>query len=139
MKRSICILVVLLCLATVFASEIEASIVISGVAPGGGDVYVQMFNSEDSYKKGESFRSWVAEPSGTTVTLSSLMPAGDYYVMIFQDTNGNGELDTKLFGIPREPVGISNFNGRSMPGGFNKHKMRVDAVNPVIPVQLHRL
>lgn len=139
MKRIVCSLAVLLCAAAVFAADIEVSVVITGVTPGGGDVYVQMFNSEDSYKKGESFRSWVAEPSGTTVILSSLMPAGDYYVMIFQDTNGNGELDTKLFGIPREPVGISNFNGRSMPGGFNKHKIMVDSSNPVIPVQLHRL
>lgn len=139
MKRSICILAVLVSFAAVFASEIEVSIVITGVTPDGGDLYVQMFNSEDSYKKGEPFRSWVAEPSGATVTLTSPMPAGEYYVMVFQDANGNGDLDTKLFGIPREPVGISNFNGRSMPGGFNKHKMMVDSSNPVIPVQLHRL
>lgn len=139
MKRTICIFGILLCISAIFASEIDVSVVISGVSPDGGRLYIQIFNSEDARKKGEAFRSLVAESSAETVTVTSTVPAGEYYVMIFQDTNGNGELDTRMFGIPREPVGISNYNGRGIPGGFNKHKMMVDANNPVIPVQLRRI
>ena len=33
---------------------------------------------------------------------------GDYAVSVFNDENNNGELDTNLFGIPKEDWGVSN-------------------------------
>lgn len=53
---------------------------------------------------------------GTPVALSSSDDAllhfmdlapGQYALQLFQDTNGNGQLDLSRRGIPREPVGIS--------------------------------
>ena len=42
------------------------------------------------------------------------LPFGRYAISAYHDENGNGELDTGLFGIPSEDYGFSN-NAR---GGF---------------------
>ncbi len=36
------------------------------------------------------------------------LPPGEYAVIVFQDLNGNNELDKSFLGIPTEPVGASN-------------------------------
>ena len=36
------------------------------------------------------------------------LPAGTYAISLFQDENGNGKLDTAVFGIPTEKYGFSN-------------------------------
>jgi len=35
-------------------------------------------------------------------------PPGEYSVAVIYDENGNGELDTGLFGIPKEKIAFSN-------------------------------
>ena len=37
----------------------------------------------------------------------------------------NGNLDTGFMDIPKEPVGLSNYNGKGIPGKFKKHKFTV--------------
>lgn len=41
------------------------------------------------------------------VTFDALSP-GRYGLKIYQDVNGNGELDRGMMGIPKEPYGFSN-------------------------------
>ena len=53
------------------------------------------------------------------------MPFGSYAVAIFQDTNGNGELDKGMFGIPSEPFAFSN-NFRPKFGGPSYEKCKFD-------------
>ncbi len=36
---------------------------------------------------------------------------GEYAVITYHDVNGNGELDTNFFKIPKEPYGFSNVDG----------------------------
>ncbi len=46
---------------------------------------------------------------------------GSYAISIFYDVNDNGELDTSLFGIPKEPTGVSNNAiGKNGPPAFDK-------------------
>ena len=49
-----------------------------------------------------------------SVTFDNI-PVGKYAVMLFQDTNGNENLDTNLLGIPSEPWGAS-LNGTRVFG-----------------------
>ena len=47
------------------------------------------------------------------------LPEGEYIIQCFLDTNGNGEMDTGAFGIPKEPYGNSqNFHPKFSPPGF---------------------
>jgi uncharacterized protein (DUF2141 family) len=43
------------------------------------------------------------------------IPYGRYSIKVFHDRNGNGELDTGMWGIPTEAYGFSN-NARSITG-----------------------
>lgn len=46
---------------------------------------------------------------GNTVTAVLPAPApGRYGIKMYQDINGNGEMDTNIVGFPTEPVGFSN-------------------------------
>lgn len=47
------------------------------------------------------------------------VPPGRYAIALYQDSNGNGQLDQSLRGIPQEPVGFSTnpalLNGKPTP------------------------
>jgi uncharacterized protein (DUF2141 family) len=63
------------------------------------------------------------------------LPAGRYAVRLFHDTNGNGELDVNMLGIPREAYGFSNNAGSRGPAGFDDAAVVVDG-DARIEVQL---
>jgi uncharacterized protein (DUF2141 family) len=44
---------------------------------------------------------------GTTIVTVPNIPPGHWAVQAFHDLNGNGKLERGLFGIPKEPIGIS--------------------------------
>jgi uncharacterized protein (DUF2141 family) len=50
-----------------------------------------------------------------------LEAAATYAVIIYHDLNGNGEIDMRRFGRPREPYGFStNARGRFGPPSFDE-------------------
>ncbi len=81
------------------------------------------------------------ETNVTAETLSipvSLSAAG-YVISMYQDINGNGKLDSNFLGIPREPFGFSNYNGKSAPGSFDKLKVMVNDKTKKVTVHLYKL
>jgi uncharacterized protein (DUF2141 family) len=63
---------------------------------------------------------------------------GEYLIALFQDTNNNGVLDTNFLNFPKEPVGLSNYNG-GIPGGFNKQKIPINAVSNKITINIGKV
>ncbi|GHN03271.1 hypothetical protein WSM22_47600 [Cytophagales bacterium WSM2-2] len=65
------------------------------------------------------------------------VPYGTYAVAIYQDVNGNGKLDTGMFGIPKEPFAFSN-NFRPKFGGpsFEKCKFDFSKSNAAIKIEM---
>ena len=57
----------------------------------------------------------VSRSEGETLHFADV-PAGEYAIQVFQDLNGNAELDQSQRGVPLEPVGFSGnpslFNGK---------------------------
>jgi uncharacterized protein (DUF2141 family) len=60
-------------------------------------------------------------------------------VSIFQDRNNDGKLNQTIFGIPTEPVGITNYNLRGAPGNFNRLKVPVNSNSSKIIVNVGRV
>jgi uncharacterized protein (DUF2141 family) len=67
--------------------------------------------------------SWLRRPvkvanvparNGASATITGLTP-GQYGVAVYQDMDGDGEMDTGMFGAPTEPYGFSN-NAAGMMG-----------------------
>jgi len=109
---------------------------INGVIFQGGRVYVAVYSNENDYKTETSSLKFILEPASSTIIRNLELPDGEYVVSVFQDVNSNGELDTNFFGIPKEPVGITNYNGRGIPGGFQKLKVTVSNNSTRITVNM---
>ena len=90
----------------------ELTIAVSGVNSGEGRVYVALHRAAAGVKfpdmKGAVAGAWrKARKGGFSVTFAGLAP-GRYAINGFHDTDGDGNLDTNLLGIPTEGYGFGN-------------------------------
>jgi len=129
----------LLCVGNIFAANnATLTLNITGVAVNEGKIYVRLYSNEKDYKKDVPHTTFSLESASKSITHSFSIPKGEYLIAIFQDTNKNRMLDTNLIGLPTEPVGLSNYNG-GIPGGFNKHKIQINAGTNKIAINLGKI
>jgi len=112
---------------------------IHNVTVNSGALYVSISLNEASYKSHRPDLTFEIAPISNVVRQEVSLPMGECAINIYQDINNNGRLDTGLFEIPKEPVGISNWNGNGPPGNFKKHKIILDATTTIIVVNLYQL
>ena len=75
-----------------------------------------------------------------TMSRELLLPNGEYVISAIKDANNNKRLDFGLFGIPRELLGISNYNGRGFPSrNFDRQKISIGRTTEKIVVNLYGL
>ena len=118
------------CAAANAQETARLALTINGIDDISGTLAIAVFATEDSF---ESRSNQVAEARfavrarSMTWTFELAAPAS-YAIIVFQDTNGNGELDLSRLGIPQEPYGFSN-NARSAfgPPGYRKARIEFDA------------
>jgi uncharacterized protein (DUF2141 family) len=127
---------ILLSAASAAAQEAAVRLTVSGVKPSGGTVYAAVFDSSEGYRKNVPFRSLTLQPASPVLEAAVALPPGEYVFSLYQDLNSNGKLDTNFIGIPREPVGISNYDGKGPPGGFDRQKVRVPAGGMALEIRL---
>jgi uncharacterized protein (DUF2141 family) len=121
------------------ADDIPVRIEVHGVKPSGGFVYVSVYAGADAWKKKEAAHRLRLEASGDMVSTDLNLPEGEYVLNTFQDTNGSEKLEANLFHMPKEPAGISNYNGKGMPGNFDKLKVIVHKGAAKIILQLYKV
>lgn len=73
-----------------------------------GRICVALYQSGEGFPGGKPKELRRVPVKGEQQQISFEVEPGDYAVAIFQDVNDNGKLDTRLFGIPKEPYGFSN-------------------------------
>ena len=83
---------------------------LTNIRSSDGEVFVFVYNYENQYPE-NPFRHYVFDKhalhtDSMAVTLTEL-PHGDYSIAIFDDENGNEEMD-KFLGLPTEGYGFSN-------------------------------
>jgi uncharacterized protein (DUF2141 family) len=120
-------------------ADIPAVIEIQDVRVQRGTLYVAVYSDEASYKNDEPCSTFKRDPAGSVVSIELNLPAGEYVVTAFQDTNGNGQLDTGIFGAPKEPAAKSNWNGIGSPGPWRKLKTAVNDNSRKITICLYKL
>lgn len=138
MKKIIVCLAVLLCSGIALAQN-SMSLEIAGVKKSGGKIHISIFNNEKSFDERKTYCSMVANSISETVYVTIALPSGEYVISMYQDSNGNGELDTNILGIPKEPFGFSNYNGKSAPGNFKKHKVMINESTKKISLHLYKI
>lgn len=88
-----------------------------------GDMYVSIC-SEDTFLSGRCEHGQRRAASAEDVFVFDDVPAGDWAVQVWRDPEGDGVMRTMAFGIPAEPVTISN----DPPMNFGPPRFRDAAV-----------
>jgi uncharacterized protein (DUF2141 family) len=85
-------------------------IVMDGFDTDAGTARVRLDASAAAYDRDEAGPHAAALPitGGTAVWTVDALPWGRYAARAFHDEDGDGSLDTNLFGVPSEPFGFSN-------------------------------
>ena len=136
MKKILFILIFLLYSINIFAEPLNVTIEISEVLPNQGKIIIAIFNSKSDYKKNKPYKALTIDSTSTTLLVDEILPNGEYVISMFQDKNGNGKLDTYFFGIPKEPIGITNYFKKGIPGGFNKLKIQINEDKMIIKINM---
>ena len=92
-----------------YSDDIELVINVQGVKPGIGYVVLSMFSSPENHMLQPVLEKTTKVNGANRVSfVLQGLAAGRYSFSVFYDENGNAELDTGVFGIPKELVGFSN-------------------------------
>lgn len=75
-----------------------------------GTLHMSVVDGPDGWnQKAKPVQAQSAKVTGETAHFAFKdLPAGDYAVMVTQDENDNGKLDTNMLGVPVEGYGFSN-------------------------------
>ena len=118
----------------------ELTISVSGVNSADGRVYIALHRARADVKfpdsKGAVAGAWRTARKGSfSVTFAGLEP-GRYAVNGFHDSDGDGDLDTNLLGIPTEGYGFGNGAAGSFgPPDFEAASIAVNGkTNVALPI-----
>lgn len=144
MKSCIISLALWLCGAVGIAQAQEAvsglTIGVSGADASTGQVLIALFDNEADYMTTPlaEFTIPVDEQGNASVLVPELTP-GDYALAVIYDRDGNGKLNTGLFGIPTEKVGFSNnARGRMGPASWESAHFNITEENTVMAISLSK-
>ena len=89
----------------------ELRVSLGNIKQAGGSIYIAVYDNEAYFLNPDKIRDKKVVAVNTIGAMDIRfpnLPAGTYTISCFHDLNGNGKLDTNLFGIPQEPYGFSN-------------------------------
>ncbi len=109
---------------------------VSNITRQEGEVLVAVYDSEQNWLK-TPVVSGRARATGGTLDFSFDLKEGRYALSVFHDRNGNGKLDTGLFGAPSEPIGFSNGYKPWGPPNYKKAEVRFQKGASPVEVRLY--
>lgn len=112
--------------AMVFVSDAVADagalhVRVTGFKSSDGALAIALFKNEADYESQSNAveRAWLDIDAGEVEWILDSVPPGVYALIAYHDVNGNKEIDFRFFGMPKEPVGVSNnARGRFGPPRF---------------------
>ena len=133
-KLWVFIILILFDLNNIFAENVF-TVEIQNIIINGGTIYVAIYSDKQSFENKHPDIILQVIPDNFICILETTLSEGEYVIAIFQDSNGNGKMDYGLFGIPKEPYGFSNMEGKT-PGNYNQLKFKITNSNKRIIIQL---
>lgn len=113
-------------LITIFYLIVQTAVLQVHVEKVEGELYIAIFESEDRYMDDPSWEL-VEKVDQKTMKVGLPFEKGTYAIAVFQDMNGNGQLDTNWMGVPSEPYGFSkDARGSFGPPGFDQASIIFD-------------
>lgn len=109
-----------------FAKEYKVSLKITNVIPNGGNVIIGIHDSKEQFDDQKSAQDIIIESSASILEWSYSIDEGEYVISVYQDINGNGQIDYNPMRIPKEPYGFTNYSSKTIPS-YKKLKYILDS------------
>lgn len=114
------LILLLCCLASLsLSAQTSLTIELADIEQAGeGQLIALLYASEDGFPREHDkavHRVATTEFTNWAILTFDDLPAGDYAVLIYQDLNANGEMDTNFIGFPKEPLGAFNMESMGRP------------------------
>lgn len=92
------------------ANNGELRIEVGGILESGGSIHIALYKEASFLQEGQGVTGLILASTGKPSAQGSLegLTYGTYAVAVYQDMNGNNELDKNRLGIPTEPYAFSN-------------------------------
>ncbi len=120
------------------AQTATVTVRITEVESNEGQVYVGLCDRGFAESECLDGRFEAARAGSMTFTFENV-PPGVYAVAAYHDVNGDGRMDTGMFGLPKEPYGFSNDVGRTAPPNFLRAQIPVSAPGATIDIRMGRM
>jgi uncharacterized protein (DUF2141 family) len=89
------------------AAACDRFVTVAGVKPGAGPVMLAVFADEATFQRKPVAVAKVDATAAEVKVPACDFPAAEFAIAVYQDLNGNGQLDSNLLGLPVEPWGAS--------------------------------
>ncbi|GAB2595405.1 DUF2141 domain-containing protein [Spirosoma areae] len=73
-----------------------------------GAIFFALFRPDSRFPSGKPAEGKKLDAQSSTIQAAFSVEPGEYAIAVFHDENGNGKMDKGIFGIPKEPYGLSN-------------------------------
>jgi uncharacterized protein (DUF2141 family) len=134
------VLLVFFGLSNMLYAQSQLEIVVKNIKNDKGNVRVGIFNNKETFLEKALYGKVVQASTGELTVLFENIPPGKYAVSIIHDENKNDELDSGMFGIPKEGFGFANdAMGSFGPPGFEKASITVETGKRTITITLRYL
>ncbi len=90
------------------AKKTSLTVEVQNVRKLTGAVYIALFKPGKDFPEGKPVEGKKLDAAHNSVQTTFSVEPGEYAIAVYHDENSNGKMDTRLFGIPKEPYGFSN-------------------------------
>ncbi|MCA1786555.1 MAG: DUF2141 domain-containing protein [Desulfotignum sp.] len=113
-------------------------ILLTGFDNDQGQAKLALVNSRDQFESEDLQFMGINSPViKRQVGLTLTVPFGEYAVKVYHDENNNDQLDTRMFGIPKERYGFSNnARGTLGPPDYADARFVLDTTQHAIAIEL---
>ena len=140
-KKICAVFFCLMCLWSAYAQTMQSEvhydveIVVTGIQEHSGAIVISIHDSAESFNKRLPYQTAELAVTGEQAVYHIQLKAGEYAFCVYHDVNNDRKLNTNAIGIPKEPYGFSNYDGKGFPGNFKKHKVLIgEAMTITIPL-----
>jgi len=117
----------------------DLTVEITGITTDAGKVFIAVYDKQENFLKDteKSLKTNVVVENKKAIAKFKGLKKGEYAISIFHNENDNNKMDTKIFGIPKEPYGFSNnATGFMGPPKFEDAKFLIDS-NKTIQIKVN--
>jgi len=121
-------------------AQSQLEVVVKGIKNDEGNIRVGIFKDKKTFLEKAAFGQIIKARTGEVKVIFDDLPPGTYAISVIHDENEDGELDSGMFGIPKEGFGFANnAMGTFGPPSFEKASIAVETGKSTITIALRYL